>query len=43
MEKKFIIPKAFIIELANDDIVTTSGPGQLYGANGDEWQDPADI
>ena len=39
MEKKFIIPEAIIVELTNNDIVTSSGPGQAYGANGDEWQD----
>ena len=39
MEKEFELPEAIIIDFTNDDIITSSGPGRAYGANGDEWQD----
>ena len=37
MKKKFEIPELIIISFTNDDIITGSGPGGLFGdENGDE-------
>ena len=38
-EKKFERPLATIIMFEQEDIITTSGLGETYGANGDEWID----
>ena len=39
MEKKFEKPELIIITFEVEDIITDSGLGMRYGANGDEWQD----
>ena len=43
MKKVFEKPEAIIISFNEEDIITDSGFGQRYGANGDEWEDPEDI
>ena len=40
MKKEFEAPELEIIIFAdNDDIITTSGLGDRYGVNGDDWSD----
>lgn len=43
MEKKFEKPELIIISFGEDDIVTTSGVGTRFGANGDEWDGTEEI
>ena len=46
MKNKFEKPEMLIIYFYNEDIITESVEGLgagLYGDNGDDWQDPADI
>ena len=40
MKKEFEAPELTIVYFINDDIITSSGPGKLYGyENGDEFLD----
>ena len=43
MKKEFKAPELEIIYFNSDDIITESSFGERYGANGDDWEDPADI
>ena len=43
MKKEFEAPELTIILFGENDIIAESSFGQRYGANGDEWEDPADI
>ena len=38
--KKFEAPELEIIYFVDEDIITSSGPGGLFGLNGDDWTDP---
>lgn len=39
MEKKFVVPELVIILFNNEDIITSSGPGNPFGYGGDEYKD----
>lgn len=39
MEKKYETPELTIILFTEEDIITTSGEGQGFGASGDDWSD----
>ena len=38
--KKYEIPTLTIVLFEDEDIITSSGPGGLFGLNGDDWTDP---
>lgn len=39
-KKKFEVPELKINLFTEEDIITSSGPGGLFGLNGDDWADP---
>ena len=42
-KKKFEAPELEIILFTDEDIIASSGPGGLFGLNGDDWTDPVSM